>query len=68
MPLLAPATITSLTAALLVAGTTAAVAQQPLSIARQGSIEAGGEIVHCATTDGGSLTPDAAGAREGQDQ
>jgi pimeloyl-ACP methyl ester carboxylesterase len=46
-----------LTAALLVAGMTAASAQEPLRIAKQGSIEAGGEIVHCATTDGGSINP-----------
>jgi pimeloyl-ACP methyl ester carboxylesterase len=49
--------IVPLTAALLVIGTTAAAAQEPLRIAKQGSIEAGGEIVHCATTDGGSLKP-----------
>src|SRR5262245_25009070 len=46
-----------LTAALLVAGMAAASAQEPLHIAKQGSIEAGGEIVHCATTDGGSINP-----------
>lgn len=49
--------IAPLTAALLVAGITATVAQEPLRIAKQGSIEAGGEIVHCATTDGGSINP-----------
>ncbi len=49
--------IAPLTAALLVAGMSAAAAQEPLRIAKQGSIEAGGEIVHCATTDGGSLKP-----------
>ena len=32
---------------------TAAAAQEPLRIARQGSIEAGGELVTCATNDGG---------------
>jgi pimeloyl-ACP methyl ester carboxylesterase len=32
---------------------TAASAQEPLRIARQGSIEAGGEFVSCATNDGG---------------
>ena len=31
----------------------AAIAQEPLRIAKQGSIEAGGELVHCATNDGG---------------
>ena len=46
-----------LTAALFVAGMTAASAQEPLRIAKQGSVEAGGEIVHCATTDGGSINP-----------
>jgi len=49
--------IALLPAALLLAGMAAASAQEPLRIARQGSIEAGGEIVHCATTDGGSLHP-----------
>jgi hypothetical protein len=36
---------------------TAASTQEPLRIAKQGSIEAGGDIVHCATTDGGSINP-----------
>jgi pimeloyl-ACP methyl ester carboxylesterase len=49
--------IAPLTAAVLVAGMTAVAAQEPLRIAKQGSIEAGGELVHCATTDGGSLKP-----------
>src|SRR5262245_57025292 len=44
-------------AVVFVAGMTAAAGQEPLRIAKQGSIEAGGEIVHCATTDGGSLKP-----------
>ncbi len=30
-----------------------ALAQEPLRTARQGSIEAGGELAHCATNDGG---------------
>jgi pimeloyl-ACP methyl ester carboxylesterase len=34
-----------------------ASADEPLSIARQGSLEAGGETIHCVTTDGGSLNP-----------
>jgi pimeloyl-ACP methyl ester carboxylesterase len=32
---------------------TAALAQAPLSIARQGSLEAGGRVIDCATNDGG---------------
>ena len=32
---------------------TVAAAQEPLRIARQGSIEAGGALVYCATNDGG---------------
>ena len=31
--------------------------EELLSIARQGSLEAGGEIIDCRTTDGGSLNP-----------
>jgi pimeloyl-ACP methyl ester carboxylesterase len=34
-------------------GITAATAQEPLRIAKQGSLEAGGEVVYCATNDGG---------------
>jgi pimeloyl-ACP methyl ester carboxylesterase len=46
---LAPMTVT----ALLLAGSATAAAQEPLRIAKQGSIEAGGEMVHCLTNDGG---------------
>ena len=37
----------------LLAGVASALAQEPLHIAKQGSIEAGGEVVFCATNDGG---------------
>jgi pimeloyl-ACP methyl ester carboxylesterase len=40
-------------AAALVLASAAAKAEGPLTIARQGSLEAGGEIVFCATNDGG---------------
>jgi pimeloyl-ACP methyl ester carboxylesterase len=38
---------------LLGLASTAALAQAPLSIARQGSLEAGGRVIDCATNDGG---------------
>jgi pimeloyl-ACP methyl ester carboxylesterase len=38
---------------ILLAGVASAPAQEPLHIAKQGSIEAGGEVVFCATNDGG---------------
>src|SRR5688500_1090613 len=43
------AALAALTSASLIS---AAAAQEPLRIARQGSIEAGGELVSCATNDG----------------
>jgi hypothetical protein len=46
--------------ALIVATTfaaTTAAADEPFTIARQGSLEAGGEVIDCRTTDGGSLNP-----------
>ena len=39
--------------AAVVLAVNAAAAQEPLRIQKQGSIEAGGELVHCATNDGG---------------
>jgi hypothetical protein len=41
-----------MTAAVVLA-VNAAAAQEPLRIQKQGSIEAGGDLVHCATNDGG---------------
>src|SRR5271154_7044386 len=40
-------------ASVVFVGITAASAQEPLRIAKQGSLEAGGEVVYCATNDGG---------------
>jgi pimeloyl-ACP methyl ester carboxylesterase len=45
--------IAALAAMLLVAGTTTGWADPPLQIARQGSLEAGGQMIDCATNDGG---------------
>ncbi len=42
-----------LVAAIVVVASTAAIADGPLHIQRQGSIEAGGELVFCPTNDGG---------------
>jgi len=39
--------------AALALASTMAEADAPLNIARQGSLEAGGEMVFCATNDGG---------------
>ena len=38
---------------ILLAGVVSALAQEPLRIAKQGSIEAGGDVVVCMTNDGG---------------
>jgi pimeloyl-ACP methyl ester carboxylesterase len=46
-----------LTIATTVFSVSLSTAEEPLSIARQGSLEAGGEIIDCRTTDGGSLNP-----------
>ena len=38
---------------ILLAGVASGLGQEPLRITKQGSIEAGGEVVFCATNDGG---------------
>jgi pimeloyl-ACP methyl ester carboxylesterase len=43
----------SLAIATLVATATAALAEPPLHIAKQGSLEAGGQVIDCRTNDGG---------------
>jgi pimeloyl-ACP methyl ester carboxylesterase len=46
----------SLAAIALIVGCSTAMADEPLHIARQGSLEAGGEVVFCPTNDGGDPT------------
>jgi pimeloyl-ACP methyl ester carboxylesterase len=47
--------IAQLVTAIYLLDTANGVAQEPLRIAKQGSIEAGGTVLNCATNDGGSL-------------
>ncbi len=49
-----PSLLTLLCATTVFVTASAALAQAPLHIARQGSMEAGGRVIHCATNDGGN--------------